>query len=244
MDDAVWDRGKLPRTWDELRYPKGHPYYELERNSIDMAFMLTFEELKVTTVDIKPTSQDVCPGPFTVDVTVNPTESITGVQVDLSFDTSLVSVDKVMEGDLLGQGGASTFFIPGTIDNTAGTITGVAGAITTPGEAVTTQGVFATIRMTAKSVEGTSPLDLSNVIVGDINVDPIPIIVNDGTVTVTTCIGDVNGDGTVNVLDMILIGQHWGETGTPGWIPEDVNRDGAINVLDMILIGQHWGPCP
>ena len=204
----------------------------------------SFGGVDMTTVDIKPTSQDVCPGPFTVDVTVNPTESITGVQVDLSFDTSLVSVDKVMEGDLLGQGGASTFFIPGTIDNTAGTITGVAGAITTPGEAVTTQGVFATIRMTAKSVEGTSPLDLSNVIVGDINVDPIPIIVNDGTVTVTTCIGDVNGDGTVNVLDMILIGQHWGETGTPGWIPEDVNRDGAINVLDMILIGQHWGPCP
>ncbi|MEA3325439.1 MAG: GEVED domain-containing protein, partial [Euryarchaeota archaeon] len=45
MDDAVWDRGsELPR-WNELRYPKGHPYHELERNSIDMAFMLTFEEV-------------------------------------------------------------------------------------------------------------------------------------------------------------------------------------------------------
>ena len=51
---------------------------------------------------------------------------------------------------------------------------------------------------------------------------------------------DVNQDGHVNVLDMVLVGQHWGETGTPGWIPEDVNEDGVINVLDMVLIGQHW----
>jgi hypothetical protein len=52
--------------------------------------------------------------------------------------------------------------------------------------------------------------------------------------------GDVNNDGHVNVLDMILIGQYWGQTGSPGWIPEDVIEDGEINVLDMIIIGQHW----
>jgi outer membrane protein assembly factor BamB len=51
---------------------------------------------------------------------------------------------------------------------------------------------------------------------------------------------DVNKDGQVNVLDMIGVGQKFGQTGTPGWIREDVNKDGEINVLDMILIGQHW----
>ena len=144
----------------------------------------------------------------------------------------------------MNQDGASTYFSPGTIDNTAGTINSVAGVITSPGATVSSPGVFATIRMTAKSIEGTSPLDLSNVIVGDINGNPVTIMVNDGTVTITTCIGDVNGDGTVDVLDMILVGQQWGKTGTPGWIPEDVNNDGAVNVLDMIVIGQHWGSCP
>jgi hypothetical protein len=43
MDDAVWDAGsELPRLWNELRYPKKHPYFDVERNSIDMAFQLTF----------------------------------------------------------------------------------------------------------------------------------------------------------------------------------------------------------
>ncbi|PXF57736.1 MAG: hypothetical protein C4B59_14670 [Candidatus Methanogaster sp.] len=47
MDDAVWDYGsELPRSWKELRYPLGHPYHELERNSIDMAFALTFEGIE------------------------------------------------------------------------------------------------------------------------------------------------------------------------------------------------------
>ncbi|KPK75207.1 MAG: hypothetical protein AMJ79_12200 [Phycisphaerae bacterium SM23_30] len=52
MDDAVFDRGsELPRIWKELRYPLGHPYYGYERDSIDMAFMLTFEDLPTLPLD-------------------------------------------------------------------------------------------------------------------------------------------------------------------------------------------------
>ena len=52
--------------------------------------------------------------------------------------------------------------------------------------------------------------------------------------------GDINEDGRVNVLDMLLIGQHWMQSGTPGWIPEDINKDGHVNVLDLVIMGQHW----
>lgn len=51
---------------------------------------------------------------------------------------------------------------------------------------------------------------------------------------------DLNGDGAANVLDMVLVGQHWGESGLTGWIREDANEDGTINVLDIIIIGQNW----
>jgi len=57
--------------------------------------------------------------------------------------------------------------------------------------------------------------------------------------------GDVNNDDHVNVLHTVSVGQHWGETGSPGWIPANANDDGVINILDMIIIGQHWtGPDP
>jgi hypothetical protein len=51
---------------------------------------------------------------------------------------------------------------------------------------------------------------------------------------------DVNGDGVVNVNDVALIGQHWLQSGSPGFIPEDVNGDGVVNVNDVAIIGQHW----
>ena len=195
-----------------------------------------------TTVVVDPASKTVSQGEqFTLDILVTPAVAIAGAQCNISFDPSLITADAVAEGNLLSQGGAGTFFMAGTIDNVAGTITGMAGAITTPGAEVLTQGVFATVTFTADAVNGDTPITLSDVIVGDAGGDPVAVEVTNGSVTVSPgLIGDVNGDGHVNVLDLVLIGQHWGETGTPGWIPEDVKVDGVINVLDMVLIGQHW----
>jgi hypothetical protein len=51
---------------------------------------------------------------------------------------------------------------------------------------------------------------------------------------------DINLDESVNVLDLILVAQDFGQTGTPGWIREDVNDSGEINILDLIAISQHF----
>jgi len=54
--------------------------------------------------------------------------------------------------------------------------------------------------------------------------------------------GDVAQDvAPVNVLDLILVAQAVGETGTPGWIPEDIADNGTISVLDLIDVGEHFG---
>jgi outer membrane protein assembly factor BamB len=52
---------------------------------------------------------------------------------------------------------------------------------------------------------------------------------------------DVNQDGSIDVLDLILVGNHFAEAGDAGWIPEDVKADGNIDVLDLIIIGNHFG---
>jgi hypothetical protein len=44
MDDAVWAvEPQTPLAWREMFYPHGHEHYDVERNSIDMAFCLLFE---------------------------------------------------------------------------------------------------------------------------------------------------------------------------------------------------------
>jgi hypothetical protein len=62
MDDAVWDIGsELPRIWKELRYPKGHPYEGLEKDSIDMAFCLTYTQGNTDKPTIMPATPTQCP---------------------------------------------------------------------------------------------------------------------------------------------------------------------------------------
>ena len=58
-------------------------------------------------------------------------------------------------------------FSAGTINNTTGTLTNVAGAIITPGQTVSASGTFAVVTMTVTANIGTFPLTLSNVIVGE-----------------------------------------------------------------------------
>jgi hypothetical protein len=375
-------------------------------------------------VSVSAPSQSTTVGTqFTVNISVQPNNAIAGAQFDLSFNPNLVTVNSVTEGNLLKQGGASTYFMAGQINNTAGTITGVADVINTPGQTVSATGILAAITMTAKTTAGTCSLNLSNVIVGDINgqaissttsngqvvittnhapvlssignktvnenqtlsfiisstdvdgntltysasnlpsganfnastrtfswtpsytqagsytgvhfqvsdgsltaseditiivtnINRTPVLtaignkttnegqtltftitgsdpdgdaltysvsnlpagasfnaathtftwtpnyaqagtysnirfqVSDGTLTASEAITitvaqpyadwDTNHDNAVNVLDMVLLGQHWGETGSIAWRQEDISVDGTVNVLDAILIGQHW----
>jgi hypothetical protein len=58
-----------------------------------------------------------------------------------------------------------------------------------------------------------------------------------------TVIGDINGDGKVNVLDAVTIAQAWDATPSdPQWdIRADINHDGHVDMLDASRIGIHWG---
>jgi hypothetical protein len=138
-----------------------------------------------TAVTVEPATQNVGTGAtFTVGIHIAPDTAICAVQFDLSFDPSLVTANNVTEGNLLKQGGASTFFLAGTINNVAGTITGVAGTTLGANQTVSLPGTFATISFTAKTVAGTSALHLSNVGVGNASANWVPITVADGNVTV------------------------------------------------------------
>lgn len=52
---------------------------------------------------------------------------------------------------------------------------------------------------------------------------------------------DVNTDGTITVLDLVFVSNHYAQSGSNGWIREDVDNNGAVEVLDLVLISGHFG---
>ena len=52
---------------------------------------------------------------------------------------------------------------------------------------------------------------------------------------------DIDNDGECTVFDLILVSNHYNETGTHGWIREDVDNDGQIGVLDLVFVSNHYG---
>jgi co-chaperonin GroES (HSP10) len=66
---------------------------------------------------------------------------------------------------------------------------------------------------------------------------------NTGNVSVPmgVLIGDVSGDGFVNVGDTILIRNHSGETVNSANCRYDLNTDGIVNVGDTIIVRNHSG---
>ena len=45
--------------------------------------------------------------------------------------------------------------------------------------------------------------------------------------------GDVNGDGIVNIQDLVLVASNFGKTGQNS---TDVNKDGTVNIQDLVLV--------
>lgn len=56
----------------------------------------------------------------------------------------------------------------------------------------------------------------------------------------TPCPGDLNGDQTVDVLDLLQVLSAWGACPE---CDEDLNRDDVVNVLDLLQLLSAWGAC-
>jgi len=53
------------------------------------------------------------------------------------------------------------------------------------------------------------------------------------------CNGDSNGDGFVNVTDLLSVIDQWGMFKSPA----DLNSDGLVNVTDLLIVVGNWGAC-
>ena len=138
-------------------------------------------EIEKTVVEVLPSSKGVHQKEaFTINISVTPGTEIAGVQVDVSFNPLLIQVINVTKGDLFG---VDSFFNYTKIDNANGTIIGIICVKTSPGGTLT-PGTLATITFQSLIEEGTSSVNLSNVIVGDAKGKAVPVTTYNGTVNV------------------------------------------------------------
>ncbi|RKU18377.1 hypothetical protein C6501_02825 [Candidatus Poribacteria bacterium] len=52
---------------------------------------------------------------------------------------------------------------------------------------------------------------------------------------------DVNEDGQVNILDLVLVSRYFGQSDFRANPRVDVNGDGVINILDLVTVASHFG---
>jgi len=58
------------------------------------------------------------------------------------------------------------------------------------------------------------------------------------------CTADFNGDGYVNVIDMLGLLAHWGPCPPGASCPWDLNGDEVVDILDFLDLFFSWGICP
>ena len=177
---------------------------------------------------------------FTLNIRAENIADLAGWQFDIAFDPAILEAINVTEGNFLKTDGGTTFFQSGTIDNAAGKITGLSAARLSS-QGVSGTGVILQVRFRAKSA-GETELVLQNFEFGTATGENIPAgphqirIVVEGQLAT----GDVNRDGRVSILDLILIARELGRRVSAG-SPVDLNRDGIVSILDLILASQAIG---
>ncbi len=62
------------------------------------------------------------------------------------------------------------------------------------------------------------------------------------TIDVQPCTGDLNGDGTVDVSDLLILLGDWGPC-PPGTCDADLNDNGVVDVSDLLILLAEWGDC-
>lgn len=213
-------------------------------NNKDHAFLLT----PIPAADVTPiisvlveSGEPFAKGDsFTAVIKVERITDLAGFQFGIVFDPTILEVTAIEEGAFLSATGA-TYWMEPDIDNNAGMISDIACAKTAKG-GVDGSGTLATITFKAINA-GQSYIKLQNVVLSDSSGGVIPATSVDATVTVTEFPPwDVNRDGVVNIIDLVLVGQYFGEDITAPLDPNpDVNGDGVVNIQDIVLVGQHFG---
>ena len=157
-------------------------------------------------------------------------EAVAGYQATVQFDTTALRYVESTNSTYLPDG---AFFVEPVV---AGNLVKL-NAISLAGE-VNGDGSLATLTYEVIAVKA-STLTLSDVLLTNSAGETFVPQVENAEITESQQLsGDVNGDGTVNIADLVLVASNLGQTGQNA---ADVNGDGVVNIADLALVAGELG---
>ncbi len=126
---------------------------------------------------------------FFINITVNPQEgNITAMQTNLIFNSTIIQINSVSEGNLFSQDEIITAFKEGTIYNDNNLILNIWTVITDAGKSINKEGIFVIINATASNVikNGLNVVNfsLSHVIIANQASESVPYNITNGSILV------------------------------------------------------------
>jgi PGF-pre-PGF domain-containing protein len=162
---------------------KTPPVYQIIATAL-LLCILILPASASSVVSIEQSTQEVQAGDdFDVYVNITPSTAIAGAQIDLNFDSNMLTVNSIEEGNFFDRNDVMSIFISGTVDNQQGTVSGLF-AVTLGQAKIDSPGTFAHVTLTAGDQAGESTISLSNVILSDSDGNAIPTTTENAQVTI------------------------------------------------------------
>ena len=174
---------------------------------------------------------------FAVNILVDEVSNLVGWTTVIEYSMSMLELQSAKEGDALDTKGKGTFFQEGKINNQSGTLMGLSSVYLGTG-GVEASGILVTLTFKAIK-DGQSYLRFKKVKFSNPKGKVIPVDIVDTTITVSSvppC--DVNADGSINIFDLILVAQSFGQEVKAR---VDTNGDGVVSIFDLIVVAQCFG---
>jgi len=184
----------------------------------------------------------------TIEVKIEGTEEISSIktfEVFLSYNPKVLEVVEVKEGALFVRAGHPTFWY--FYQKELGEHIHIVDAILGNGLDVEADGTLFSVKFKSLG-NGISNLDFEQVKIGVLSADKSKVLYvpsiskGNGKITVGTESNlkvDINDDGIVDILDLVLVGREFGNETSDS--DADVNKDGVVDISDLVLVARHFG---